>query len=115
MLGYQNLKEVIFFIGSLGNGFGKAMEDDKWDIGDAIHFLPAMRDLFPAISDIGSVDDELLDLDDTEKESLKAEVIQHFDIPQDNVEQFIERALGVGLDLLMIVKEFFRKEEEPPQ
>jgi hypothetical protein len=106
----KELTEVVDFVIELGNGVGLAVADGKITLGDLGDFLPAARAAMPAISGIGSVDEELLDLSDEEVAEIVNHVVTKFDIPSDKAEKLVEEALELGLKVFKFIKEFFVKE-----
>jgi len=110
-LGIKETKELIKFASDLGEGIGKSLEDNKWTIGDIYNFVPAAQSAFAGIGGVDQVLEELKDLDEAEKEELKDYVVEEFDIPQDEAEEYVEKAISIALDIWFFVKKFFVKEQ----
>lgn len=108
-LGIQETLDVIRFSASFGNGLGNILEDGKFEWSEVLEFVPALTKLPTAVSGIGNVSAELLDLDETEKQQLYDTVVNEFNIPQDRTEDFIEDALKQALDLFSFVQKWFLK------
>lgn len=81
----KETKEVVY----AGLKIGEALSDgiDITDVG-ALTALPA------AISGISNVPAEIADMDAAEMEELKQFVKDNFDIPDDRLEEFIEKAVA---------------------
>ena len=52
------------------------------------------------------------DLDEEEFEEIKNYVHSEFNIPDDETEEFIERAFDVAMDLFALIADYFIKEDE---
>lgn len=103
-VGVDNLKAVVALglhlgelIDSLSDGVGLS------DIGPALRVAKSVKPAIDAVGG-GKLVAELKDLSDEEKAELKAFVESEFDISNDNLEQMIEKAIGVVVDLSDIVK-----------
>jgi len=110
----KETKELLTFVAQLGNGIGLSLADGKWSLGDVGNFVPALQGIFPGLSGLNLVNDELADLTPEEVEEIKAHVTMVFEIPQDQVEEFVERGVQIGLDLANLVKDFFTKPSAVP-
>jgi len=113
--GIKETEELIVFIAELGNGIGNAVVDKKWSIGDLIHFVPALKAAIPAFSGIDQVPLEFWDLSEEEQGKIKQRLAEEFDIPEDEAEEFVERAFNIAMDIMDFVKDFFFKETASTQ
>ncbi len=114
MAGIQNLKEVVLFGCEIVNGIVKSYEDEHLDWKDIINFAPAAKAAIPAIKDVGEIPAEFEDLDEAERKELTDYVSEKFDIPDDRVEEFVEKAFRVGIQIVDLVQdgmEIFGKSE----
>ena len=96
-MGIQETKDVVY----AGLKIGEALSDgvDITDVG-ALTSLPA------AISGISDVPAEIADLDEAEMEELKMFVQDNFDIPDDDVEKFVEKAISTVIQLYQLFLAF---------
>jgi len=105
-LGIKNLKEVVGFalsLGELAEGLIKGIgAEDMFNAIEVVKRAPA------AIKDIGQVIPEFSDLDEGEKAALKSFIEQDFDLESDNIEEIVETALKVAVNLSALMG-FFKK------
>ena len=106
--GIENLKELATFVCEMGNGSGKALEDGKLTIADAVHFAKAGVSAPAAFIGIGQVDNEYFDLDEAEKAELNAHIAQKLDLPQDNIETITESILKGIIELSGAMKQILQ-------
>lgn len=106
-LGYDDLKELIDLGLHLGMGFARATEDGKWTFSDTFHFVPAVTKIPKAVDGIQDAVPQLLDLDEQELAGLHEHVKAEFDIPDDKLEQAIEKGLLLGLTIVQGGKEIY--------
>jgi hypothetical protein len=109
MAGIKEVREVIDVAAKLGNAAGKILQDDKFDWGELVEFVPALIALPEAISGISLVGEELKDLSEEEKSQLAQYLVDQFDIPQDDLETAVEDHAAVLLELWMLVKKYYLK------
>lgn len=98
--GIENIKNVLKLGIGLGEGVALSLEDGKFTTGDITNFLPATLSIPAAVGSFGKLKDELKDLDETERTELVEWVKDEFDIPQDQVEEKIEKGLELAIGLL---------------
>lgn len=110
MAGTKELKELLLLLIKGINGLGLALQDGKISLGDATYFIAALRDLPAGLSGLGEIPAEIKDLDDDEKAELKQLIEQNLDIPQDQIEQYLEAALKLLISAADLLK-FFKKDE----
>lgn len=104
--GIKEISELVKLLAEIGNGAGKAAEDGKVSWSDALFFSKAVMSAPAAIIGIDEVYSELKDLSAQEKDQLKAQLQSDFDIPQDNVEEVVEKVLGAALHLGEVIELF---------
>lgn len=85
MLGIKETKDVVFS----GLKIGEALSD-----GIQVTDVTALISLPEAIVGIKDVPAEIADMDEAEAEELKRFVKDNFDIPNDKLEEFIEKAVA---------------------
>jgi hypothetical protein len=109
----KETKEIITFALELGNAFGKAFEDKELTWTDATYFMYAIKEAPAAFLGINEIPSELKEFTAEEQDELKAHIIERFDIPQDNIEEYIEKGLTAALEIYRLVSMFLKKKEEP--
>ena len=105
-MGIEELKDVVKF----GLGVGEALSD-----GVGIEDVSALFALPDAISGISDVPAEIADMDEAERTELKQFVKDNFDIPDDKMEEFIEAAVAVTVDIYGLYLKFKQTKEETPE
>jgi len=96
-LGIEELKDVVDF----GLGVGEALSD-----GVGIEDISALFALPEAITGISDVPAEIADMDEAERAELNQFVKDNFDIPDDKLEEFIEAAVAVVINLYGLYVKF---------
>lgn len=109
--GIKETKELLGFVLALVEAGANSLADGRIGFTDAIHFFEAFRKLSDAVEDIHKVLDEAKDYDEAEKAELKQYIKDEFDIPGDMVEEYIEKGLALGIDLLYFITMFLRKKK----
>jgi len=97
--GIKETKEVVKFGVELGEAVDRAMSDDKMEVADLVHLVPAFTAAGPAFSDISLVPKEMKDMDEAESKELMDYVESELDIENDQVEEVIEKSLRAVLAL----------------
>lgn len=110
----DNLKTVIGFGISLGNGLGNMFSEPEadFDLNDAFNLLPLLVGIPNVLDSFPEAKSELLDLDDEEKQALIEWVDEEFDLPQDNLEQRIEDAVELAFHVVRYVLTWIPKSDE---
>lgn len=103
-LGIQELKDVVNcgiclgeLVDALSDGVGLS------DIGAALRAAKSVKPAIDAVKS-GLIVPELKDLDESEKAELKTFVGEEFDISNDGIEEVIEKAINVVIELSDILK-----------
>jgi len=96
--GIQETKDVLEFGIAAANVVSKQLADG-FQITDAIAMVPVVVKLPSALSGIKDVPKELGDLDDGEKAELSSMIKEKLDLPDDKVEEAVERFLLAGLSI----------------
>ena len=104
--GITETKEIVGFMISLGEGYALAAKDG-WSYDDFMHFMEAFQRGPSAFAGITLVPKELADLSPEEAQELKDYVAADFDIENDKLEDTIERALQLGVDLYEFIRGMF--------
>lgn len=106
MAGIKELKDVLKAAISIGEALADGVQ-----LGD----IRALLDLPAAIEGIKEVPAELADLDEFELEELNVFIQSEFDLPDDEVEKFIEDALTWALSTYKLYIRFQNLNEEPEE
>lgn len=102
--GIKETKEVVMLLLSLIEAVVSSFDDGKINLTDLFRFYGALRDAGPALKDIGKVREEIMDLSDNEKSELETFIIEEFNIENDIVEAYIEKALQASLLILDLIR-----------
>jgi hypothetical protein len=97
--GIEALKKAIDFAASVHQGVELALQDGKVGLEDAGLLAQPVMSLFPLLQSLDQLPKDLADLDEEEKQEVRAYVEQVYDIQDDKVEMFVTRSLKVALDL----------------
>lgn len=100
----QNIKEVVLFLCRLTDGIVKSAPDGFSVWKDWGNFIDAGKALIPAIKDFRQIPKEYADMDEAERAEIVQMVKDEFDIPNDKIEVFVEKAFKVGLELADLVE-----------
>jgi len=106
--GIQNLKEVVDFGFSVGQGLQGALSDGKLSLADLAYALPALQSAGPALQDITKVPKEFADIDMDEAVELVAHTKAKLPMLSDErarevVAKSLKLALAIG-ELLHALK-----------
>lgn len=112
-VGFKETKEVLDAMIALGKAIEASMEDDKLNLLDVPNFIPFLTKILPAIEGVEQVPFEFKVAEKSEIEELKTYLKDELDLQDDQLETFIEDAFKVALDIFMLVKLYFTKDEEP--
>ncbi len=113
-MGIENIKEIVKFVGEFVKAMVKTLEDEHFSFTDLPYFATAGKALSAAIKGIGDVSAEFGDMDETERAEIIAFVKDEFDLPDDEVEEFIEKVFRAGIyiaDAFTYGLEVFGKEK----
>lgn len=97
--GIKELSELAEFVCELGNAMGKALEDGKLSLGDALLFVKAALAAPKALIGISEVEAEFFDLDASEKQILHDLVMAKLDLPQETAEGIVESVINVAIEM----------------
>lgn len=97
-------KEVISLLISLLIKLENDLQDKKVDASELIAYLPLLLKVPEAIKDISKVDDEWKASSFEQKQIFIKEIEVEFDLKNDNLENIIESALKIILEVSELVK-----------
>ena len=99
-LGIETLKKALKFVGNLSKSITHALEDDGHIKGmEYFSIAGSMTGIIPVLANIGDLIAEYKDLYEEEQIELKEYFKNEFDIPDDQVEDKIEKAFEILMDL----------------
>lgn len=104
MSGIKELSEAVKFICAVANAIGEAAKDEEISLGDAAHLVPLLYKLPSAVDGISMIAEEAADLSQDELDELVKMVKDDLDLPQDKVEQGIEEAVAIAVQIYSLVK-----------
>ena len=109
-IGIQNLKEVVE-MGARSTIAVHAVTSDGFQLTDMTLIYPAAMSIPPAIDDIQLVDDEIEDMDETEKAGLIAfteELLAEMNFVSNNVKEsimhYVNAAIHLSKGTLLLIK-----------
>ena len=100
----KETKELVKFIGTLVNNADKAMEDGKIGIMDSALLFEPLRLASSAISDIGKVPQEIMDLTTEEATELKLFVKELLDLRDEHMEEISEDTFVLAVDFVIVLR-----------
>ena len=101
MLGVENLKKALKFVFDFTTQVAQTKKFNFWAIFGFIDDLVALGDIITKWKDIQA---EFKDLDEAEKQEIYEYAKAEFDLPNDQVEAFIEDALQWALVTFALVE-----------
>ena len=113
VVGFKETKEVIDLAIALGSGIAKSLEDDKITFEDLPNFWAVIFAVMPAFEGLDQVAIEFQLATEEETAELKAYIKEQLDLPDDKLEEFIEDAFAVVIDIWMLVKRYFMEGSYP--
>lgn len=106
MLGIENLKKLIKLALSLTEQISTALADGKITTMELFGFLPELAQIPGVVKSWADISAELKDLTPEERQELLEYINEEFDIPNDQLESFIENALMNAVSLISLVEQF---------
>jgi hypothetical protein len=100
----KETKELVKFIGTLVNNADKAMADGKIGIMDSALLFEPLRLASSAISDIGKVPQEIMDLTTEEATELKLFVKELLDLRDEHMEEISEDIFVLAVDFVIVLR-----------
>ena len=104
-LGIENLKKLIKFPLDLVKQAAESSQDG-WQATDIFQFVDEFNNLPGIVRNWNKAVDELKDLSAEERTSLHDYFKEQFDIPNDQLESFIENALLNAVSLIALYDQF---------
>lgn len=104
VIGIDNIKKALKFAGNFTKAIVESLKDDGKIKGfEYFKIAFTLPDLYPVIKNISVIIDEFEDLDDTEYVEVCEYFKKEFDIPNDEVEEKIEKAF----DFIISIADLF--------
>lgn len=92
---FKELNEAVEFIVELANAIGKASEDKKATVSDAVHLMPLLYKIPSALDGLEMVPDEAKKMDAEKMAAMSAMIKEKLDLPQEKLELAIEGSLDI--------------------
>lgn len=109
--GIENIKKALKFAGTLTDSIVNALKDDGKIKGmEFFQIAMTLPNIIPVLKNISEIVDEYYDLDLSEMEELKVYFKNEFNIPNDKVEEKIEKAFNLILALGDGILDFLEEE-----
>lgn len=113
VVGFKETKEVIDLAIALGTGIAASLEDKKISFDDLPNFWAVLFKVMPAFEGLDQVQVEFELATEAETTELKAYIKEQLDLPDEQMEEFIEDAFAAVLDIWMLVKKYFLEGNYP--
>ena len=107
ILGFKETKEVLDLVIALGTGIKASLQDEKISFEDLPNFFAVIFKIAPALEGVDQVPVEFKLANEEEVAELKAYLREQLDLEDDQMEEFIEDAFAVVLDLWHTVNKYF--------
>lgn len=99
----NELKEALSFIFLLASAIEKSLEDGKASLSDVPNFISPFIKAYAAFNGFNNIKAEIASMDDAKKAELLEWAKKEFDLSNDEVEQKIEYAMGIILNLAQLI------------
>ena len=99
----HNMEELMLFVCRFVKGIVKTAEDGKFQFIELTNFIGAAQAIPAAIEGLNDIPEEFKDLSEEEQAELVQYVADEFDLDNDVVEEWIEDAFKVALDLAKLI------------
>jgi hypothetical protein len=113
IVGFKETQEGLTFVFALVNAVEKAMTDKQISVGDIPLFLDPLLKLKDAVEDYDQIPIEFKLANAEEAEALKVWVKENFNVEADKVEELIEDAFSVILDIWLVVNKYTKVNNVP--
>ena len=104
-VGMTETKDALKFAFALVEGIQNAEADGKFNMSDLPGFMPALLDLPAAVAGAEKIPLEFKGMDVNEATELKQWVKDTYSIPDDKLEQTIENAFAIIIDIWIFLKD----------
>jgi len=101
----KDIKEMMKFVINVTEGLVKTLEDGKFKLTEVVHFISSAQAAPAAFTGMSNIPAEFSDMDAQEQAELIAYVQEEFDIPNDSVEAFVEKAFAVAVSVAALIQE----------
>lgn len=112
IVGFKETKQVIDLAIAIGDGIVLSLKDDKLTLSDLPNFFGVILKIMPAVEGIEDVALEFKLATEEETEELKLYVKDKLDLEDEQIEEFIEDAFAVVLDIYHLLKRYFLVAED---
>jgi hypothetical protein len=109
-LATKETREVLDFALSLARGLGLSLEDGSVSLGDVLNFMEAFQRANAALDNVAGVLPELQSMTDADRQAL-VKAVDQLDLPNDQIELIVEKALKAGLLIAELAVTFIPKKK----
>ena len=114
MLGIENVKKVVKFACDFTKQTAEALSDGWQWLNDTPKFFDEMLQMPGVVKAFPDFKKEIAELSAEERDELHQYVKIEFDIPNDQVESFIEDSLAFGFSAISLYEKFKTLKKVPP-
>lgn len=100
----KNTYEALDFMCSLANAIGASLEDGKIGFTDLAELYKPLSKIQLALEGLGEIRKELEGASPDDFAKIKIYILDRFDLPQENIEVFIENLIAGALALVSAVR-----------
>lgn len=104
--GIENLKKVVKFGATLGEGVADILQDGKVELGEAAALLPTLMEVPGILANKDKIKQEAADLSDDERAELKEVFATEFDPADDALEDKVEKSINAAVAVLDLIDAF---------
>lgn len=111
-LGIDHIKAAVLFAITFGKTIGAELKDGFQVVPDLVGLIPSLMQLPEIIKSGSDLVAEWKDRDEEEKTELKNYIKDNFDIPDDKIEELIERSGNLVIEIMDysgFIKQYFTK------
>lgn len=105
----KELKELLSFVFALNDAVWKSLEDGQITFGDVVYLYETLKTAGPAIEGIDKIMAEFKNMTAEQREELMAFVREEFDLPNDTIEEIVEKAISIALDVIAFLKQIKKR------
>jgi len=109
VVGFKETQEGLTFVFALVKAIESAVADKQITVSDIPLFLDPLLKLKDAVEDYDQIPVEFMLANAQEAEALKVWVKENFDVESDKVEELIEDAFSIILDIWLVINKYKTK------
>lgn len=108
--GIENLKKVVKFGATLGEGVADILQDGKVELGEAAALLPTLMEVPNILANKDKIKQEAADLSEAERAELEAVFVTEFSPNNEKLKLKVDKSINVAVAVLDLV-DAFRKNQ----